>query len=124
MPPDPVIGFVTKGRGVSIHRSNCPTLKRLAANAPERLIEADWGRAFDERFAVDIAIEAHDRSGLLRDISDVFSRDRANVTAVHTQSRDLRAFMRFTVEIRDAHQLTQLLRQIREVKGVTAAQRH
>ena len=124
VPPDPVIGFVTKGRGVSIHRSNCPTLKRLAANAPERLIEADWGRAFDERFAVDLAIEAHDRPGLLRDISDVFSRDRANVTAVNTQSRDFRAFMRFTVEIRDAHQLTQLLRQIRDVKGVITAERH
>lgn len=118
VPPDPVIGFITRGRGVSIHRRNCATLKRLASGAPERLIPADWGTKADERFSVDIEVLAHDRPGLLRDISEVFSRDKANVTAVNTQSRNDRARMRFTVEINDASQLQRMLRQIDEIVGV------
>ena len=124
VPPDPVIGFVTLGRGVSIHRRDCATLKRLVAKSPERLLDAAWGDAADERFAVDLVLEAQDRPGLLRDVSEVFTRDRANVTAVNTQSRDWRAYMRFTVEIRNIEQLARILQQLREIKGVVHADRH
>lgn len=123
VPPDPVIGFITRGRGVSIHRRNCSTLKRLAENAPERLIPADWGQKADERFSVDIEVVANDRPGLLRDISEVFTRDKANVTAVNTQSRNDRAKMRFTIDIHSTEQLNRIVRQIHEVGGVVHAER-
>jgi len=75
-PPDPVMGFVTKGRGISIHRAGCQTLKRLSAAAPERLIAADWGEQKNSIFPIDIEVLAQDRHGLLRDISDVLSREK------------------------------------------------
>lgn len=124
VPPDQVIGFVTKGRGISIHRTDCPTLKRLAAASPERLIRADWGNSHaGQTFAVDIMIEAHDRQSLLRDLSEVLSRDKINVTAVNTLSKDNRATMRFTIEIRDIAQLQRIFVRLSEVPGVIRASR-
>ncbi|MEO7725892.1 MAG: bifunctional (p)ppGpp synthetase/guanosine-3',5'-bis(diphosphate) 3'-pyrophosphohydrolase, partial [Burkholderiales bacterium] len=87
-PPDPIIGFVSRGRGVTIHRRGCDNVKRLAA---ERLIAADWGVAADATFPVDVVIEARDRTGLLRDITEIFSREHINVTATNTASRDASA---------------------------------
>lgn len=118
VPPDEVIGFVTRGRGISVHRSHCSTLKRLSANAPERLIQASWGVQNLGLFAVDLDVEAMDRPSLLRDISDAIMRDKVNITGVNTISRDLRAFMKFTVEVRDAAQLRRVLLLIQDVPGV------
>ena len=119
-PPEPIIGFVTRGRGVTIHRAACANVRRLA---PERLVTAEWGDAEGAAFAVDIEVEAADRTGLLRDISEVLSRERINVTATKTASSDLMAHMRFTVEIANLEQLKRVLQLIREVRGVVAARR-
>ncbi|MGL5988008.1 MAG: ACT domain-containing protein, partial [Burkholderiales bacterium] len=107
-----------RGRGISVHRSHCATLKRLSANAPERLIQASWGVQNLGLFAVDLDVEAMDRPSLLRDISDAIMRDKVNITGVNTISRDLRAFMKFTVEVRDAEQLRRVLSLIQDVPGV------
>ncbi|MDR3410259.1 MAG: bifunctional (p)ppGpp synthetase/guanosine-3',5'-bis(diphosphate) 3'-pyrophosphohydrolase [Formivibrio sp.] len=124
VPPDHVIGFVTKGRGISIHRTDCPTLKRLAAASPERLIRADWGKhQTGQVFAVDIQVEAHDRQSLLRDLSETLSRDKINVTAVNTLSKDNRAMMHFTIEIRDTEQLQRIFVRLAEVQGVIRVSR-
>ncbi|WP_148715237.1 RelA/SpoT family protein [Chitinolyticbacter meiyuanensis] len=123
VPPDPVMGFVTKGRGITIHRCDCATLKRLAAGAPERLIKADWGEQRGHVFAVDIMVEAHDRPGLLRDLTDVMGREKINVTAMNTLSKDARARMRFTVEIKSGSELSRLFAKLGEVGGVVFAQR-
>ncbi len=123
VPPDPIIGFVSRGRGVTIHRENCPSVARLSESGRERLIPADWGSARGAVYPVDLRVDAHDRQGLLRDISEVLSRERINVTATHTLSRSERARMHFTVEISDASQLARVLLQIREVPGVVAAVR-
>ncbi|WP_269532600.1 bifunctional (p)ppGpp synthetase/guanosine-3',5'-bis(diphosphate) 3'-pyrophosphohydrolase [Chitinimonas sp. BJYL2] len=128
VPPDPVVGFVTKGRGISIHRSDCATLKRLSAQAPERLITADWGDKLTrgqngQVFAADIEIEAHDRPSLLRDISDLFSRDKINVTAAQTLTRHQVANMRFTLEIRDGEALQRITAQVQQVPGVIRVSR-
>lgn len=128
VPPDAVVGFVTKGRGISIHRSDCATLKRLSANAPERLITADWGEKLrgaqhGQVFAADVEVEAHDRPSLLRDISDLFSRDKINVTAAQTLSRNQIARMRFTLEIRDAQGLRKVMEHVKQVAGVIAVVR-
>jgi GTP pyrophosphokinase len=117
VPPDPVRGFVTRGKGVSVHREDCPSLKRLAEGQPERLIDAEWGQG-EGSYAVEIGVTATDRRGLLRDIGDALAREKINVTAVRTQSRDELAFMRFTFEVANMAQLKRALAQVREVKGV------
>jgi len=122
-PPDAIAGFVTRGRGVSIHRRSCRDLQRLAELQPERMIEAAWGRQNDRVFSVDIVVQAHDRRGLLRDISEVLSREKINVTGVNTQSKQHVAYMSFTVEISDLEQLQRTLALVREVQGVLAASR-
>ena len=119
-PPEPIIGFVTRGRGVSVHRADCANVKRLD---PERMVSAEWGEAAGASFPVDIEIDAIDRTGLLRDISEVLSRERINVTATNTLSSDLSARMRFTVEVTDLEQLRRVLGMIRQVRGVVRAVR-
>jgi len=118
VPPDPIRGFVTRGRGVSIHREDCPSLRRLAETLPERLIEAAWGGAAGGSYAVEIAVIANDRPGLLRDIGDALARERINVTAVRTQSRDDFAHMRFTFDVTDLAQLRRALAAVKDVQGV------
>ena len=122
-PPDSVVGFVTKGRGISIHRSNCLTLKRLSADVPERLIAADWGEQKGSMFPIDLDILASDRPGLLRDISDIFSREKLNVIGVNTLSREQKAKLRFTVEVRHVRDISRILAHLMEVRGVHEARR-
>jgi GTP pyrophosphokinase len=117
VPPDPIRGFVTRGKGVSVHREDCASLKRLAEAQPERLIDAEWGKG-DGSYTVDMAVTSTDRRGLLRDIGDALAREKINVTAVRTQSRDELAFMRFTFDVGNMAQLKRALAQVREVKGV------
>ncbi len=123
VPPDAIVGFVTRGRGISVHRRDCRSLAQLLVRHPERAIESQWGAREAAVFPVDIAVQAHDRQGLLRDISEVLSRERINVTAVNTQSRQHVATMLFTVEVESRDHLQRALAQIGEVKGVFAASR-
>ncbi len=123
-PPDPIVGFVTRGKGITIHRASCANVARMLAREPERLIEASWGARRDEVFPVDIVVEASDRTGLLRDISEVLSREKINVTAVNTLTRQHQARMAFTLEVASVAQLTRALGLVRDVRGVfTAARR-
>jgi GTP pyrophosphokinase len=122
-PPDAIAGFVTRGRGVSIHRRSCRSLQRLAALFPERMIETGWGQQKDGVFSVDIVVQASDRQGLLRDISEVLSREKINVTAVSTLSKRQTANMFFTVEINGLDQLQRTLLLIKDVPGVLSASR-
>ncbi|CAG1002011.1 GTP pyrophosphokinase [Burkholderiales bacterium] len=122
-PPDPIAGFVTRGKGITIHRASCANLARIRAREPERLIEADWGARRDEVFPVDIVVESGDRPGLLRDISEVFSREKINVTSVNTLTRQHLARMGFTIEVAGVEQLRRALALVREVPGVLAAGR-
>ncbi|WLI90917.1 bifunctional (p)ppGpp synthetase/guanosine-3',5'-bis(diphosphate) 3'-pyrophosphohydrolase [Massilia sp. R2A-15] len=124
-PPDSIVGFVTRGKGVSIHRANCKNFAEMRAKAPERVIHTDWGRAGqDTVYPVDLFILAADRQGLLRDISEVFSREKINVTGVNTQSAKGQARMTFTAEIGSTSQLQKALAAIGEVPGVQEARRH
>ncbi|MET7014675.1 RelA/SpoT family protein [Uliginosibacterium flavum] len=129
VPPDVIQGFVTRGRGVSIHRSDCSSFQNIARVHPERIVAATWGGSaaaetpHGEVYPVDIALEAHDRPGLLRDISDVFTRDKLNVIGVNTVSKSGRAFMRFTIEVSGTEPVQRVIQQISEVKGVVSASR-
>jgi GTP pyrophosphokinase len=122
-PPDAIAGFVTRGRGVSIHRSDCHSYLALAAREPERVIEVAWGETSDTFYPVDISVRAHDRSGLLRDLSEVFARLRLNVVGVNTQSKQSLAHMVFTVEVRGGESLARALDALAEVAGVSSATR-
>jgi GTP pyrophosphokinase len=122
-PPDPIVGFVTRGKGISIHRQSCPNVARMKERQPERLITADWGARRDEVFAVDVIVEAMDRQGLLRDVSEVFSREKINVTAVNTLTRNLQARMAFTLEVRGLDELKRALLLVREISGVLSTAR-
>jgi len=122
-PPDPIIGFVTRGRGISIHRASCAGAARLSARLPERIIAADWGKQARSVFPVDVVVRADDRHGLLRDVSEVLSREKINVTAANTQSRQSLATMHFTLDIADINQLQRVLALVREVAGVHSAVR-
>ncbi|HEX4886004.1 MAG TPA: bifunctional (p)ppGpp synthetase/guanosine-3',5'-bis(diphosphate) 3'-pyrophosphohydrolase [Casimicrobiaceae bacterium] len=122
-PPDAIVGFVTRGKGITIHRARCANLARARAQQPERLIEANWGEARDEVFPVDILVEAGDRPGLLRDLSEVFSRDKINVTSVNTLSKHHLARMGFTIEVRSVAELRRTLSQLADVPGVLSTAR-
>jgi GTP pyrophosphokinase len=122
-PPDPIAGFVTRGKGVTIHRVSCPNVTRMRATQPERLITADWGAPRDEVFPVDIVVEAMDRQGLLRDISEILSREKINVTAANTLTRNMHTRMAFTVEVQSLAVLKRALALISDVSGVTGASR-
>jgi len=122
-PPDNIVGFITRGRGVTIHRRDCPNILRLSEGRRERLVAADWGGKKGATFAVDIEVEAYDRQGLLRDISDVLVREKVNTTRVNTLSQDNIARMQFTVEIADLEQLSRLLALIHHVPNVIEARR-
>jgi len=123
-PPDEIVGFITRGKGVSIHRANCKNLEQMRKKALERVIQTTWGEASKETvYPVDVFILANDRQGLLRDISEIFSREKINVTEVSTQSAKGQAKMAFTTEISSTAQLQKALAIIREVSGVIQAGR-
>jgi GTP pyrophosphokinase len=122
-PPDEIVGYVTRGRGVSIHRVNCSNLLALTQREPERVVEVAWGAQADALYPVELLLMAQDRQGLLRDISEVFSREKINVIGVNTSSAKGEARMLFTVEVGSAADVGRVLALVREVKGVFAARR-
>ena len=125
-PPDPIAGFVTRGRGVAIHRTDCSNLAAMRLRDPERMIDVEWGEAVSRSeavYPVDVQVVAQDRQGLLRDISEVFSREKINVVGVQTESRKGMARMGFTAEVDDARQLAKALTAIATVDGVIEARR-
>ena len=129
-PPDSILGFVTKGKGVSVHRSDCSNFRNMAKGSPDRVIEVEWNAPKNTdgaAYAVDVSIEASDRQGLLRDISEVFTKEKMNVIGVQTQSvKDNRggtAWMTFTVEVAQSGRLKQVLITVASVAGVRSARR-
>lgn len=123
VPPDPIIGYITRGQGVTIHRQNCPTVLRMSPQQQQRLIAAHWGATESDKFAVDIQIDAYDRKGLLMDITNILSREKINVTRVNTVSEDNQAHMRFTLEVDDINQLSRILTLIGHLPNVLHAKR-
>ena len=127
-PPDAIGGYVTRGKGVAIHRVACPNFRHMKQRAPERVIAVAWGESpTDGAYPVDVVVESADRGGLLRDISEVFAKDKVNVTGVQTQSvkgsNGSTAYMTFTVEVADAGRLGAVLRDVAQVSGVRHARR-
>ncbi len=123
IPPDAIAGFVTKARGVMVHRKDCINIRTLNLEQQERLMPATWGDIGSAAFATDLTVTAADRQGLLRDISEALAHERINVTAVNTLSRGNLTAMRFTIELRRAEDLARVVRAITEVAGVESVTR-
>lgn len=123
MPSDEIVGYLTRDHGVTIHRRACAFIVRLQEDRRNRLLSAQWGSSQNARTDVDIEVEAHDRQGLLRDISDLFVREKVNAIKANTMSRNNLALMQFSIEVSDLEQLNRLLALIQQVPNVIAARR-
>jgi len=118
VPGDPVVGYVTRGRGVSIHRSDCPNLL-LLAHEPERRLEIDWQEAQGERFVVRLALEGNDRRGLYADVASAVSSTGTDIKSMDLRSTDGRTIGSMLVEVENLSHLEKIIRATRRVKGIT-----
>jgi GTP pyrophosphokinase len=128
-PPDVIGGYVTRGKGVSIHRSDCSNLRQLLIKDAGRGVEVAWGQPKANAsggspiYAVDITIQASDRPGLLRDVAEAFSKEKTHVQSVQSQSTQGTVWMTATVEVTDASRLGKVLATVGQVAGVHWARR-
>jgi GTP pyrophosphokinase len=125
-PPDAICGFVTRGKGVSVHRADCSNLRNMVNRSGDRVIDVQWASTnpgAGQVYPVDITIEANDRQGLLRDISEVFTKEKMNVIAVQSHTLKGIAWMTFTVEVLESGRLAKVLHVITELAGVRSARR-
>jgi GTP pyrophosphokinase len=120
VPHDDIIGFITKDRGVSVHRKDCKNILYLKEKDQARLIEVEWGDTETLSYPVTLLILANDRHGLLSDITRTLSDEKVNVTAVNTMSNKSQqtARMAVTIEIRDLQQLTRIMDKIAQLRNV------
>ena len=126
VPYDTIIGFITRGRGVTVHRRNCQVVRKMSPEQRARLVEVRWAdEQPDSAFLVDVQIFAGDRKGLLRDISSVFANEEIDVLGVKTQSdrRRENASMRFTVELRDMTQLSRVIEKLAQIPDILDVRR-
>lgn len=119
-PPEAIVAYTTVGRGLTVHRADCASLKR--AN-PARMMPAEWALDVGAAFEVDIQLKAFDRQGLLRDISDVIAKDKLDVLRVNTETRGELAHMQLTVRVKELQQLSRLLARLQHVQNVIEVQR-
>lgn len=126
VPGDAIVGYITLGRGVTIHRQDCANALQLASREPERTIQVSWGPVPVQTYPVDILIKAFDRSGLLRDVSQILLNERINVLAVNTRSNreENTANMLLTIEIPGLDALGRLLGRISQLPNIIEARRN
>jgi GTP pyrophosphokinase len=123
-PPDVIVGYVTRGKGVSIHRAGCSTLRSLVQKEGERLVDVAWGAPKSgASYAVDVRVIGVERGGFLRDVSEVFSKEKVPVRSVQQHVAQGASWITLTVSIQDSAQLTKVLAQVMQVPGVDAAKR-
>ena len=125
LPPQPIVGYVTVGRGVTIHRSNCQSLARMRELKPERVLQVGWSSADPAGLSAEIAVTAYDRRGLLRDLTDVLALERLSIDAMSTVTdhETGTAHVRLTVPVANLEQLARVLHRLGAVPNVIQARR-
>ncbi len=125
VPPEPITGYVTVGRGVTLHRSNCRNLARLAARAPERMLQVDWGKSAGRRFPVDIVVHAMDRRGLLRDVTTLVAEEKINIERLTSRGDDAQgsADLLLRIAVTGLEELSRLLTRLAALPGIISARR-
>ncbi|MCO5219454.1 MAG: bifunctional (p)ppGpp synthetase/guanosine-3',5'-bis(diphosphate) 3'-pyrophosphohydrolase [Thermomicrobiales bacterium] len=122
VPPEPIVGYITRGRGVVYHRQDCPNVTHIPD--PERLVNVSWGSQANETHPVSIIIEAEDRVGLLKDISTLLADQRVNILSMATQTHDDRTVtFRAVVEVEDLNQLSNMLSKLEQLRQVNSVRR-
>ena len=122
-PPDKIVGFVTRGRGVTIHRADCPNIRHLDEQGQERLIEVSWGNAEGAVFPVEVLVVAQNIPGLVKDMSEIFLKEKIAIIGMNSQVVRGDMHWRFNVEISSAQSLTRALTAISDLPGVYNARR-
>jgi len=125
-PGDVIGGYVTRGKGVAVHRADCSNWRQMAGRHPERVIPVTWGLSAgrdDGRYAVDVVVEASDRTGLLRDVCDAFAQGKAHVQAMQSQLFKDRVSITLTVQTSDTAHLAPVLARVGQVSGVFQVRR-
>ncbi len=125
VPNDAIVGFITRGRGVTIHRSDCTNMLRLDAERRRRLIDVKWTATDTKTYPVDVQINAYDRQGLLRDVTTILAAESVNVVSLDTRTRseDQSAEIKMTVEVSDLSHLSRILDRISQLPNVIEARR-
>ena len=125
VPGESIAGYITLGRGVSIHSKSCGSFLNHQRNEPERIIEVDWAQEQSSVYSAQIVVEAYDRHGLLRDVSQVLNSQKVNVSAMNTLSNKNKSTvdMKFTIEVGDFGQLNAILTKIAQVPNVFSVRR-
>ncbi len=125
LPNDPIVGYITRGRGVSIHRADCRNVLNLAGSEQARLIDVAWSGEAEESYPVEVVVEAYDRKGLLRDVTAVVSNEEVNIVALDsvTDRSNHVVRMRLTVEVRDIEQLSRVLGRLAQLPNVSDCRR-
>ena len=125
LPPEPIAGYITQGRGVSIHRANCNNLLRLRADHPERLMEVEWGQREQASYPVEIEIEAWNRTGLIRDVSALLADEKIDINAMSTRTERTThvAIIDITAGVGSLEQLSRLMHRIGRLPNVSSVRR-
>lgn len=125
VPPEHIAGYITQGRGVSIHRQDCGNFLRLNSRIPERVIEVDWGNSEHASYPAELKLYAYDRQGLLRDISSVLADEKISVLAMQTKSdkKRMQAIMELSIEVPDLPALSRIISRLEQVPNVTSVRR-
>jgi len=125
VPPEPIVGYITVGRGVSIHARSCANLGRLSIKSPARVLAVDWGKTGSNEFPVDIEVQAFDRRGLVRDVSAALADEKISIQGMNTvtDKRDNVAHMLIKISITGLPQLSQVLTRIAQLPNVLSARR-
>ncbi|MCW4148241.1 GTP diphosphokinase [Halomonas janggokensis] len=125
VPGEPIVGFITQGRGVTVHRQDCSNILQLRLDEPQRIIEVEWGERAETRYPVTIEIQAWDRSGLLRDVTGLLGNEKVNVLAVNTltDTDEGIARLRITLEVDGLEALGRLFSRIQQLPNVTEVRR-
>jgi GTP pyrophosphokinase len=125
VPPEPIVGYITVGRGVSIHAQSCANLGRLAHKSPARVLAVAWGKLASQEFPVQIDVQAFDRRGLVRDVSAALADAKISILGMNTvtDKRDNLAHMQIKISITGLPQLSQVLGRIAQLANVISARR-
>jgi len=125
IPGDPILGYITKGRGISIHHQSCRNIQQAVTYRPQRIIEVNWGGKKEQAYPVDLIIDADDRSGLVRDITSVIANENVPLFGLNSRADKIksRAYINLTIEINSLDLLKKVLTQLRQINGVMTVER-
>lgn len=125
IPGDDICGYITQGRGISVHRSDCEQLEELRHHAPERIIDTVWGSGFVGSYILTVRVEAMERGGLLKDITTLFANEKIKVTSMKSRVdyRRQLAIMDFDLEVANIEVLSRVSKRVEQIKDVMSVKR-